>query len=259
MDKKILIICEGVKKEPEIFEHVKHIGLLPQDVEIVSYKTNIYKLYQFLESESQGYPDGWDSLDLQLLLLEKAKTEKEKRILQAEYTDTLLIFDFDPQDPSFRNHPEKAYQQFMRLLAFFSESTDHGKLYLSYPMIEALQHISRLDLQANDSMSFMKLVFMPEELKKKAYKKRSENEGKESISTYDRSLLIRLILWHLKKAQIVVYGKDSTTDQLYLDNREASLLLQIEYDLYVKNHYGFVVSTSLFYIGEAYPQNLIRE
>lgn len=258
MDKKILIICEGIDKEPEIFEHVKCSGLLPQDVKIVSYNTNIYNLYKALERESQGYADGWESLDLQLLLLEKAKTEEEKKTLQAEYTDTLLIFDFDPQDPAFKNNLQEAYLKFKKLMSFFSESTEHGKLYLSYPMIEALQHVSKTDLQSNNFESFMRILFTLEELPRGAYKRRSQSEGEEEFSSYDKSLLIQLILWHLKKAQTIIYGKNGTTDHLYLDNQELSSLLQAEYDLYVKNHYGLVVSTSLFYIGEAYPQYLIR-
>ena len=87
MAKKVLIICEGVDKEPKIFARVKALGFLPQDVEVVSYGTNIYKLYRCLERESQGYEDGWNSLDLQLMLVERAQTEDEKRILQDQYTD----------------------------------------------------------------------------------------------------------------------------------------------------------------------------
>lgn len=256
MGKKILIICEGVSKEPEIFEYVKSLGLLPQDVGIVSYKTNIYKLYNFLEKASQGYPGGWDALDLQLLLLERAKTAEEKSILQAEYTDTLLIFDFDPQDPSFRNHPDKAYQQFTKLLAFFSESTENGKLYLSYPMIEALQHISLEQLQANHFDDFMRQWFTAEELKKKSYKKRSEAEGEKAIFAYNRNALITLMIWHLKKARALVTG-EADPGLHYLDSQEMQLLLQKEYQSYVKNQYGFIVSTSLFYISETYPQYVV--
>ena len=44
MAKKVLIICEGVDKEPKIFARVKALGFLPQDVEVVSYGTiNVWK------------------------------------------------------------------------------------------------------------------------------------------------------------------------------------------------------------------------
>lgn len=46
MAKKVLIICEGVDKEPKIFARVKALGFLPQDVEVVSYGTNIYNWWR---------------------------------------------------------------------------------------------------------------------------------------------------------------------------------------------------------------------
>lgn len=96
MSKKILVICEGTKKEPEIIQYAQKLDLLPENLQIVSYGTNIYKLYNALEKESQGYPDGWDSLDIQLSMIHSARTEDEKSVLMDSYTDKLLIFDFDP-------------------------------------------------------------------------------------------------------------------------------------------------------------------
>lgn len=70
-------------------------------------------------------------------MIHSVRTEDEKSVLMDSYTDKLLIFDFDPQDSFFRNHRDEACRRFQKLMEFFSESTDHGKLYLSYPMIEA--------------------------------------------------------------------------------------------------------------------------
>ena len=253
MGKKILVICEGTKKEPEIFLHVKSLGLLPQDIEIVSYGTNIYKLYRELEQESQGYEDGWESLDIQLLLTERAETEEERSILQDAYTDILLIFDFDPQDSFFRNHPETCYEQFRRLLGFFSESTEHGKLYLSYPMIEALQHVSLTELRSQDSEQFLLRQFHAPELRKKEYKRRSEREGMADFSKYGKDDLIVLALWHLKKVWYIVHGEKKQERDLLIDNELVENLLECEYNSYVENKCGFVVSTSLFYLIETYP------
>lgn len=252
MGKKILIICEGQKKEPELFLHVKSLGLLPQDIEIVSFGTSIYNLYRELEKESQGYEDGWESLDIQLLLTERAKTEEERHVLMDSYTDILLIFDFDPQHPHFRNHPDESYEWFKRLLHFFSESTEHGKLYLSYPMIEALQHVSLDELQANDLKSFMQRQFTAMELKNKEYKRKSEREGVIDFSKYGRGDLVTLALWHLQKAWYVANG-ESKKEELFIDSELPENLLESEYSFYIKNKYGFVVSTSLFYLIETYP------
>ena len=232
---------------------MKSLGLLPQDVEIVSYRTNIYKLYRDLEQESQGYEDGWESLDIQLLLTERAETEEERNILQEAYTDILLIFDFDPQDSFFRNHPETSYERFQRLLRFFSESTEHGKLYLSYPMIEVLQHVSLTELRSKDSEQFLLRQFNAPELRQKEYKRRSEREGMADFSKYGRGDLITLALWHWEKVWHIVTGKKRQADDLLIDNELVENLLECEYNSYVENKCGFVVSTSLFYLIETYP------
>lgn len=51
MSKKILVICEGTKKEPEIIQYAQKLDLLPENLQIVSYGTNIYKLYNALEKK----------------------------------------------------------------------------------------------------------------------------------------------------------------------------------------------------------------
>lgn len=275
MAKKVLIICEGVDKEPKIFARVKALGFLPQDVEVVSYGTNIYKLYRCLERESQGYEDGWNSLDLQLMLVERAQTEDGKRILQDQYTDILLIFDFDPQDSYFRNHPEEAFRRFNKLLEFFSESTEHGKLYLSYPMVEALLHVSKHELENADWETFLERRFTKEEVRQKTYKRRSAQEGENEVTAYDRAVLVRLIRWHLKKAFFIASNKDGgelmngqeiqclekeyekhvqSGEDSVVGEKEMQKLLEREYDVYMNSGAGYVVSTSLFYIAEAYPQ-----
>ena len=59
-----------------------------------------------------------------------------------------------------------------------------------------------------------------------------------------------------KKARALVTG-EADPGLHYLDSQEMQLLLQKEYQSYVKNQYGFIVSTSLFYISETYPQYVI--
>lgn len=255
MSKKILVICEGTKKEPEIIQYAQKLDLLPENLQIVSYGTNIYKLYNALEKESQGYPDGWDSLDIQLSVIHSARTEDEKSVLMDSYTDKLLIFDFDPQDSFFRNHRDEACRRFQKLMEFFSESTDHGKLYLSYPMIEAFLHVSAVEISHGYFNAFFERQFSVGELRKSRYKQRVSNEGESSITSYNRESMIRLIRAHLAKAEQLTGCNEQDVISSYSDEL-AIELLNVEIESVKSRMLGDVVSCSLFYVVESYPQRL---
>lgn len=93
-------------------------------------------------------------------MIHSARTEDEKSVLMDSYTDKLLIFDFDPQDSFFRNHRDEACRRFQKLMEFFSESTDHGKLYLSYPMIEAFLHVRAAEISHGCFNAFLNDSFL---------------------------------------------------------------------------------------------------
>lgn len=73
---------------------------------------------------------------------QEKKTARTKRIFEDKYTDILLVFDFDPQDPYF--DPEHIHL----MQRCFCESSDMGKLYLNYPMVEAFYHMSQIPNEA---------------------------------------------------------------------------------------------------------------
>ena len=127
---KILICVEGAKTEEKILKHLFKIYDLALDYEIVSYKTNIYVLYQQMFAEKDQ-----DDRDLLQTLKEHERDSDKKSILDAHYSDIILIFDFDPQDGLFSE------EKINEMLVFFDESTENGKLYINYPMAEAFYHM----------------------------------------------------------------------------------------------------------------------
>lgn len=140
-------------------------------------------------------------------------------------------------------------------MEFFSESTDHGKLYLSYPMIEALLHISAAEISHGDFKAFFERQFSLGELRKSRYKQRVSNEGEASITNYNRESMIHLIRAHLAKAEQLTgyYGQDVIfcySDEL------ATELLNVEIESVKSQMMGDVVSCSLFYVAESYPKRL---
>lgn len=89
--KKVLVIAEG-KNDKSIIKRIFEV--YKKNVEVVTFKTEIYQLYDMYEAQGVKYED----IDLQQTLLTERTnlTPNEKKILQDRYVDIFLIFDFDP-------------------------------------------------------------------------------------------------------------------------------------------------------------------
>ena len=129
----ILFLVEGAKTDFSLMKKLLDIYSISDSYEIISYNTNIYNLYQRMFFENDP-----ESLDLLQVLKEHEPDESKKRIFNRHYSDIILIFDLDPQDPLFS--PEKI----LKMASFFNESSDHGKLYLNYPMVESFYHMKSI-------------------------------------------------------------------------------------------------------------------
>lgn len=164
MDKtsKILVLVEGARTDLRLMEHLLHIYGIDNSHEVVSYNTNIYVLYQ--EMFAGGDPS---SIDLIQLLKERENDPIKKEIFNSRYSDILLVFDLDPQDQRF------SADKILKMMQFFVESSDMGKLYLNYPMVEAFYHMKSIpDENYNDYV--ISLV----ELSEGTYKQRVNQENR---------------------------------------------------------------------------------
>lgn len=135
---RILFLVEGEKMEPKIMRHVLSVYGLGEKYEIISYKTNIYGLYEIMFAE--GHPEDWDLLQI----MKERANESESDIFNYRYSDMVLIFDLDPQHPGF------SVKKIREMAAYFVESSDMGKLYINYPMVEAFYHMKSVpDMEYN--------------------------------------------------------------------------------------------------------------
>lgn len=159
---KILILVEGAKTDVRLMEKLLAVYELASRYKIVSYNTNIYTLYQEMFSEND--PEAFDLLQL---LKEREPDEQKKRIFDEVYSDILLIFDLDPQDPAYTVEKIECMAQ------YFVESSDMGKLYLNYPMVEAFYHMRSIPDPAFDTY-----CATLEELRCGTYKQRVNQENR---------------------------------------------------------------------------------
>ena len=112
---KILVIVEGAKTDVRLMEHLLNIYEIDEKHEIVSYNTNIYALYNEMFRD-----DDPENIDILQLMKEREKDPIKKELFDVYYSDILLIFDFEPQDPQFSE------DKISRMIDFFVESSDMG-------------------------------------------------------------------------------------------------------------------------------------
>lgn len=160
---QILVLVEGEKTDVNLMRHLLDVYGISQNHEIVSYNTNVYELYNHMFRDEDP-----NTIDFLQLLKEHENDPTKKLIFDRSYSDILLIFDLDPQDPQFS--PAKIEE----MAAYFVESSDMGKLYLNYPMVEAFYHMR--SIPDKDYESYTASL---QELRGKAYKARVQRENRD--------------------------------------------------------------------------------
>lgn len=133
---RALFIVEGEKGEPALIEKL-FSTFLPAETtfECYSYNTNLHDLAEHIETY---YPDLDDYVDILAILREKETDKSKKDLLSATYTDIFYIFDFEPQNHTLH------FNTIAKLFNHLNDSTDQGKLFINYPMLESYKHLSEM-------------------------------------------------------------------------------------------------------------------
>lgn len=134
-----LLIVEGKHEKNElfwlIFKCFPELNININDVWI--YGTNIYKLYEDIVRE---YGNDWakDRIDVDLPFVISKKEHMETVYYRNDFTNIILVFDYERHDPAFSE------EKILEMQHCFEDSTDMGKLYLNYPMIESYLHLKSM-------------------------------------------------------------------------------------------------------------------
>lgn len=239
---KILVLVEGKKTDYKLMDRLLQTYGIGESHEIVSYNTNIYTLY------NQMFRDGDpESVDILQILKEHETDETKKKIFDYRYSDILLIFDLDPQDPDF------TADKILEMMSFFVESSDMGKLYLNYPMVEAFYHMKDIPDAAYNSYTATL-----EELRNRKYKERVNRENrnrdyskfattKEECNTVIKQNIDKA--WLLSETERVVDG----IAQILPDS---SSVLNAQLKKMEEEQLVSVLCTCVFYIAD-YNPNLL--
>ncbi len=122
--------------------------------------------------------------------------DKNKETLQdfvrTDFAEIYLFFDYDPHASNADD--SKIYE----LLTFFNEETENGKLYLSFPMLEAIRHIE-------DIATFKDLTFPVDKLiDYKSHVTTKSLPNYKFYHHYSNSIWHELILLHLNKMNYII-------------------------------------------------------
>lgn len=236
---KILVLVEGAKTDVRLMEHLLNIYCIGENHTIVAYYTNIYALYNEMFRDNNP-----DDIDLRQLLKEREQDPEKKLIFNENYSDMLLIFDLDPHDPAF------SADKIREMSEYFVESSDMGKLYINYPMVEAFYHMKEIpDPAYNSRYATM------EELKAGKYKERVNRENRDrSYSKFavNKDECNIVIAQNIDKG-FLLCGVD--TPQVSLPN--SADILNVQLDTIKKEQRMAVLCTCAFYIVDYNPA-LIR-
>ena len=159
---------------------------------LLSFQNDIYELYKKLSAD--------DDLDPFELIKQLNPLAKNRELLADLRRDQIgqiyLFFDMEPKDEQFNS------QKLLDMLALFNNETEQGKLFISYPMIEAIRDI-------NDHTEYLTRTARLDDCAGKHYKRLSAERGNaiyQDARKINKPVWQGLISANLQKANYLISG-----------------------------------------------------
>lgn len=239
----VLFIVEGQKDEPNLIKAINKALYYKDKIDIYSYNTSIYELYDKLLSEY----DFDDHIDFPLILRSMETDWQKRELLSKNFSAIYLIFDFEPHYPKFN------IENLIRLQKYFNDSLDKGLLLINYPMLEAFRHLKQLP-----DKDFLTKTVTKEEVKR--YKELVNNESNlQNLACYYNEDVKKIIIHHLIKLNIFFNGKKE------VPNFEEVQAMVCDSDFTKKQFQNYqddkliVLSMIFYYIIEMLPKSFYQE
>lgn len=182
----ILLVFEGEKTEKQIVYNLsKHFLTENKTIITCAYCGTVYQVYKQIAED--------EDLDTFVLLKEKpANYDTLKSYNRDDFAEIYMFFDYDGHDSAASDFVIE------KMLKLFDNETDKGKLYISYPMVEALKHIPDHDDFKDLKVPCKENIFYKNIVDKTAIKTLLK------FSKYDNIIWKNIINTHLKKMNFIV-------------------------------------------------------
>lgn len=142
---RIAIITEGKEREPRYFEVLKALFFPNTDIDVLCLPTGgtIYKLWKRLKE---------DDLETDLIEVVRECGAGAAELLEDksrdDFQEVYLFYDLDPQHNHLSPTKDPDTETVLRdMMKTFNNETELGKLYISYPMVEALRDVKEWSCQ----------------------------------------------------------------------------------------------------------------
>ncbi|MDU1586098.1 MAG: hypothetical protein E6860_11230 [Clostridium sp.] len=251
MDKTyILTISEGEKTEKQLLENIQKLFFEDKgknsELIIKSYKTNIYALWQELKND-------FDLNIIDILSDRQEDIREELQGIKNNIQEIYLFFDYDGH--AFKQ--DGGDEIIGEMLDHFDNETENGKLYISYPMVEAIK-----DLKTEDNCSRRCTVKAKENINYKSLvHKETDFQDLTSLKIDDWKYIID---FSIKKVKCILNSSFSKMEYgEYLEKVTPNIIFQKQLDKFI-NLNGIVAVISVFpfflidYFGESFFNNIVE-
>ena len=231
--KKILFVVEGAGREIGIFNNLSNV-FFSHNSDVIAIPIpagmNIYMLYNVMEK------DGFET-DVVEVLREKVVIAKEilKPYKRDDFAEIYFFFDFDEHSNNLAEGDNIAALK--KMLGVFDNETELGKLYISYPMVEALRDFKGGSCQTNTLSCFRARDDFS------SYKADSSNDPKtNAIKAYDYPTWMDIVANYVYRGaclfKISFLERDSFVEKI-----SPLSIFESQMEIYSQNNEVFILSS----------------
>jgi len=200
---RTLFIFEGERAEKNYFKSLERAFFSDEESRLlVTFQNDLYELYAQISED-----EDLDIFELVKELNPIANNDRDIKSLRRDQVGQIyLFFDLEPNDQNFLG------ENLLNMLRRFNNETEHGKLFISYPMVEAIRDIGDLNEYLERSVDLS-------DCRGAIYKKLSverSNQAYQDARKINRQGWQYLIEANLRKANLLVSGEnrlDLVSDQ----------------------------------------------
>ncbi|WP_294707303.1 hypothetical protein [uncultured Fusobacterium sp.] len=243
----ILVIAEGAKAESLIIDNLKKVLFNKQVIIKVIFGTSIYTFYQ----RKKKYGEFFEPVEIL-----REMSEKNREILNGiNRRDISSVFLFFDHDIHSSNYSKEALKE---MLDFFDNEYENGKLFISYPMVEALRDISNLDEQYNQNECYYEIN------KYREYKAHASNVIRNIshlsvYANYNFDIWRILSRYNWIKGNLLIDQNFNLPSYDNLNRFSQKLIFDKQYELIDKTNKIIILSAFSFFIFYYFKRSFIEE
>ena len=176
MNKQIAVVVEGDRTEIGYWKAIERAFFSNEQIQVIRlpFGKNLYMLWKKMQE---------DDFETDIIEVIKERFKEVGKKLEPynrdDFQEVYLFFDYDPHQHNLDDYGEHPEEVIAQMLQAFDNETENGKLYISYPMSEALRDITDMSCVPNSHC-----LISIDELKQQSYKSLS---GEKNQFNYFRS------------------------------------------------------------------------